>query len=190
MKISKIITFGIVAMSVPVIGLFNSAAYAQGVNVSPTRTVEPTRITQIIDNIAKARCDRVKSRVDERVNIYNARRDFYQKRHDLAVQRADEIIKRLEGKGYDLTKIKADREQLTKLRNEFVTLHEKLVQSLVDLRTSTCNGANKAEFDAKLQAFQESLRLQREKAKEISSYIKNTLIPDIKDLRNKIEKNN
>lgn len=155
-----------------------------------TATPSTTRVTQLSDTISKARCERITAKVNERISIYETRKNFYQEKHQLTITKIETVLNRLKDKSYDLTKLQTDQQTLSTKKQEFTNLHSTLIQALNDLKTNACNGGTKTEYEAKLTIVTNALNQQKAKAKEIIAFTKDTIIPDIKDLRSQIQKKN
>jgi hypothetical protein len=128
------------------------------------------------DKIAK-RSESIKQSIDRKVVKY-----------ERVVERVNLIIAKAEEQGLDTTELTANVEELqTKIANfklEILKLQEKLAEaSTVDCESET----GPDQLQVILQEARIQLKLVRETSKAIHSYLRETLIPNLRELKQQLE---
>lgn len=152
--------------------------------VSPVyaQTVSPTPTRRLGERIVENRCEIVTNRVQNMITKFDTNKQRHIERHTKVVERVKEVVTKLKAKGYDTSKLETDLVSLETKVREFATLYSDFIAKLKESQTLAC-GNSEGAFKAKLDEARQSLKASREKAKEITNFIKDTIIPDLRDLK-------
>lgn len=139
------------------------------------------RVKEKMEKKITAVCEAVNKRIDARINNYNERKDLHIKKNQANVVRWGELATRLEAKGYDVTKLRADLKTLDGMLTTAATNYTNFVSKLETTKDYDC-GESKGMFKESLAESKTVLATFRTQAKAISDFIKNTIMPDLKAL--------
>lgn len=155
-----------------------------GENVREAR--EEVRDGELREARTDARCAALTAAINIRINRYNERKENQIALHQRIHDRLQELIKRLEEKGYDVTVIRADLvkldEMIKKANDDFQVFMIKLEMT----KQYNCGDAQ-GDFMAKLAEAKAALAVFRADLKEITTFIKETLKPHVRELRAKVQ---
>lgn len=128
------------------------------------------------------RCDRVNARIDNRINWFNARKDDVVARQKRINERVTEFVNRLEGKGYDVSKVRSDLETLKGMVATFDSDYAVFVGKLEETKQFDC-GNSEGAFKQAVEESKAALAKFRADVKASWDFIRNTLRPDLQALR-------
>lgn len=136
-------------------------------------------------------CKAIEHRIQGRLEQYRESRDGHLKEFANLQLRLNETGKRLQDKGYNVSKLNEDLKILNEKIKKFNDDYTIFIQKLNETRNFTC-GSSQGSFLAALNAAKSQLKIVRQDAEDIKELAKVTLRKDILELRlerieNKIE---
>jgi hypothetical protein len=140
------------------------------------------RVKEKMEKKITAVCEAVNKRIDARINNYNERKELHIKKNQANVVRWGELATRLEAKGYDVTKLRADLKTLDGMLTAAATNYASFVSKLETTKDYDC-GESKGMFKQSLESSKAELATFRTQARTITDFIKNTIMADLKALR-------
>ena len=179
-KITKAAIVGEMGISMTFAGVLPALAETGGLRDRVKDKVEQKK--EKIEKKITAVCEAVNKRIDARINNYNERKDLHIKKNQVNVVRWSELATRLEVKGYDVTKLRADLKTLDGMLTKAAADYSSFVAKLESTKDYDC-GETKGMFKESLTESKTVLATFRTQAKAISDFIKNTIMPDLKVLR-------
>lgn len=128
------------------------------------------------------RCEKVNAKIDAQINRFNANKEKITKQQENIIKRSTEFINRLKAKGYDVSKVQTDLETIAAMvktaDNDYVLFIQKLEQT----KQLDC-GQAQGSFRQTAEEARNLLKTFRTDAKEIKDFVRNTLRPDLKALK-------
>jgi cytochrome c556 len=132
------------------------------------------------------RCDEVEARVKDKIAKYEAGQIKRLNVFKSVQARLNNLVKKVEAKGYDATELKADLEILEQKRETFQNEFEKHVSELKDTQSYAC-GESEGEFKNQLRNSRTQLKVAREAHTEMRNFFKNEIKGDVAALKSQIE---
>jgi hypothetical protein len=172
-KITKAALVGAMGISMTFVAVLPALAETGGLR---------DRVKDKVEKKITAVCEAVNKRIDARINNYNERKDLHIKKNQVNVVRWGELATRLEAKGYDVTKLRADLKKLDGMLTTAAAEYSSFVAKLETTKDYDC-GETKGMFKQSLENSKADLATFRTQAKTISDFIKNIIMPDLKALR-------
>lgn len=172
-KITKGALVSAMSLGMTFVAVFPALAETGGLRDKVKNKVEK-KITAV--------CEAVNKRIDARINNYNQRKDLHIAKNQRNVVRWTELANRLEAKGYDVTKLRADLKTLDGMLTAAATDYADFISKIETTKSYDC-GESKGMFKESLSSSKAELAGFRAKAKTIADFIKNTIMPDLKSLR-------
>lgn len=142
----------------------------------------PNARQERMENRVERRCDIVNKRIDERINRYKQHSDDVEARMARVTDRMNEFVNRLESKGYDVSKVRADLTKLEEMRNTRRSLYTAFISELEETKQFDC-GDSEGAFKTALSEARTALTKWRDQIKANREFIKNTLRPDLQALK-------
>lgn len=134
----------------------------------------------------QARCDEVEAKVKGKIAKYEAGQTKRLNVFKSVQARLNNLVKKVEAKGYDATELKADLEILEQKRKTFQNEFERHVSELKDTQSYAC-GKSEGEFKNQLRNSRTQLKVAREAHTEIRNFFKNEIKGDVAALKSQIE---
>ncbi len=164
-------------------GLFAFLAFVT-LLVFPTTTLATTDYdkTPLRDKVVENSCERITEKIDNQIARWEGNESGKHKGYNGVVVSVQNMLKRLEGKGYDLTDLKV---ALQNLNNAILKRHEDakvLINLLKDTKQYACGNSEGAFRDA-LKKAQEQWRVVAADTKEIRNIWQNQVRPEIRKLK-------
>lgn len=135
-----------------------------------------------------AMCESVESKVKESVNKHEQSRErlrlLYQKRKE----NIEEMLIRLEGKGYNVAKIEADLQQMVSLMSRFSEQYNAYIGLLKETRDYAC-GQSEGQFKDKLVQSRNQLKNVHMVSAEMRTFFSGTLKLHLLELKEEIQTN-
>lgn len=144
-----------------------------------TSTVEATTVSPVV----QARCDLINSRIDLRINNFNANKETHIQRYQNIKTNVTNLVTYLKSKGYDTSKLETDLATLNTMVVTFGTDYSSFITKLEAAKQFTC-GQSDGQFKAKIEEARAQLTIARTQAKDIRVFIVGTIRPDLQALRN------
>jgi hypothetical protein len=133
------------------------------------------------------RCARIQKRVEERTSNFDERQGKHKKVYDNLVNRINKFISRFEAAKLDTTNLKSYLVTLQEKMDKFSTDYAAYIAKLKESKSFTC-GHSEGEFKGALVDAKAELKMVHDDAADIRAHMKNTIIPEIKTLRDKMPK--
>ncbi|HLA03679.1 MAG TPA: hypothetical protein VJ065_00415 [Patescibacteria group bacterium] len=173
-KLLRKFTAGAIAIAISG-SVFLAPALAQ--TPTPSGTLRE-RIGERVQN----RCERVTTRINERIEHYDTNKQRHIEHYEKITDKLTTLVSRLDAKGYDTSKLNEDLKTLDKMVREFAVLYSQFIDTLKGAKGFAC-GSSEGQFLQAIQEAQSFLRQSRQQAKEIRSFLQNTIKADLKELR-------
>lgn len=132
-----------------------------------------------VERRTEGRCEAVNKRIDNRIAHYEDNYTRIEERMARITERMDKFVARLEGKGYDVTKVKADVATLTQMRETRRSLYTNFINELKETKQYDC-GDSQGAFKTSLEEARMALSKWRDQVKANHDFLENTLRADIK----------
>lgn len=183
MNIKQTIFSGLTAGSLLFSGV--STAFAQSPTIAPwqkrVQERQEARQERKEERIER-RCDRVNNRIDVRISHYKSNFDRVEAHMTRVTERTNEFVNRLESKGYNVSKVRADLSTLEEMRNTRRSLYTAFISELEQTKQFDC-GDSEGAFKTALTEARTALAKWRDQVKTNREFIRNTLRPDLQALR-------
>lgn len=129
-------------------------------------------------------CSKVQDRISHKADALNKANTHKLEKYQKVLARIENVITKANDQGLDTTKIQADLD-LLKIKVDFYIEQSTMLSSkLADAANVDCNSdEGPDQLQVVLQEAREQLKFTREAMKEIHSYIKSTVITDLRDLK-------
>ncbi len=134
------------------------------------------------------RCEGLEQKIDNRIEEFNNNKARHIEAYTQMVIKITNAIKTLEDKGYDVSKLREDLQTLNTLVMDYKDLFTEFIDLLVEARQYPC-GESEGKFKEALQVAFAKLKEVHAKRVEIREFYKNTIRPDIKELREQKSEN-
>lgn len=128
------------------------------------------------------RCDLIEERVQAKISRFEQHKDDHVARYQRVKAKLEEILSKLEDKGYDVSELKNDLETLDELIREYAQLYVDFIASLGATQDYAC-GESDGDFREALARSHELLKQLRDKRREIREFYRDEIREDIKKLR-------
>lgn len=132
------------------------------------------------------KCKNMESRIEAQMNKYENGNISVEDVHKNLKERIQNMVTRLENNGIDAGKLKEDLAELEQKIAQTAANYDTFIAGLEATKTYAC-GESQGQFRTKLQEAKKLMVSVRESRKETRSYIVNTIIPDIKALREQLK---
>ena len=124
-------------------------------------------------------CERVKARIEERRENFQDRRDRHAAIYQGIVNRLNNLVSKLKARGCDASQVETDLSAFDKLINELVTAFNLFLDKVHAVGVPVCQ-EQPGDWRTALTAAKDQLRAVQAKQREIRTFYKNTLKPDVK----------
>lgn len=135
-----------------------------------------------IENRIERLCNIVNSRIDARLSNYEQYYNDVEERMARITQRANDMISRLENKGYDVSKIKSDLSTLEEMMATQRSLYTAFINALKEAKQYDC-GDSEGVFKKFLNDSRAALIKWRDQIRANREYINSTLRLDLQALK-------
>lgn len=132
------------------------------------------RAGELIQN----RCQLIMGRIDSRILRFDENQDRHVAKYQQLKERFQALIARLESRGYDVSVLRQDFQELNELIVKFGTDYAVFIQDLRTARANACSTSG-GEFANRVRAAKESLDIVRGDVREIRTFYKDTIRQDI-----------
>lgn len=132
------------------------------------------------------RCENVEKRVQTRINRYENNHSRHVKILENMEARLAKVITLFDEKGLDVSKLEADTATLSDMIDDVVATHETFVGELGKSENYAC-GESEGEFKKQLSKARRVLPEVKEGIEQIRTFYKDTIRPEILDLRSQLE---
>lgn len=183
MKKSHLVSLGLITGLI-----FLSSGYVVMAQ-SPTPVTRQERVQarqeirqENINNRVEARCDLVNQRIDNRISRFQENFDQVEAGMARVTTRTNDLINRLETKGYDVSQVRSDLVTLEGMRSTRRSLFEAFMAELEATKQYDCGDAQGA-FKTALTESREALKTWGDQVKANRDFIRTTLRPDLQALR-------
>jgi hypothetical protein len=133
------------------------------------------------------KCALIQKRVEERTSNFDAREGAHKKVYDNLVSRINKFISRFETAGLDTTNLKSYLATLQEKIDKFSNDYDAYIAKLKESKNLTC-GHSEGEFKGTLVDARAELKLVHDDAADIRTYVRNTILSEIKTLKDKMPK--
>ncbi len=148
-----------------------NSIYAVGQAVNPTKVA-----------LQANRCEMVTTRINNIITRFDANKVKHVEQYKNIHNRVADLISKLEAKGYDVTKLKADLAILSSKRQTFVDQYVDFIEALNLAKQHEC-GNSAGQFKGEVEAARALLNNARETSLEIRSFTLTTIKADIQAIR-------
>jgi hypothetical protein len=131
-------------------------------------------------------CNTITSKISARIGFFNDNRNKHIDNYISAKENINDLLTKLDAKGYDTTKIKSDLTQYDTLLQKLSTDYSTYVTELTATQNYAC-GKSEGEFRDQLVIAKTGLKAVHADDVAIHDYWVNTLKPDLQTLRNSIK---
>jgi hypothetical protein len=139
--------------------------------------------------LTEERCARIQERVDSKIALFEEKKKSHAAVYENIKKRISAVIEKASAKGYDTAELKSD---LTVLEEKIATFTNDYASYLSKIKGSknfTC-GHSEGDFKGELVEARALLKTVHTDAQDIRNYVKNTIKPAIKALKDqKVESN-
>jgi hypothetical protein len=156
-----------------------STALAKLPSVDPG-LVRPN-ITESISKIFANKCDTLKTKITNRVNMFENNEEAHSKVYTKLVDRITEKLAKWKEMGYDVDKLTEDLKTLDTKVKKFSTDYKSFISKLKATQDIACDTGT-AFADAMKEA-RDALKLVRQDAADIRNYYNTVIRPDIIELK-------
>ncbi len=146
------------------------------------REEKATELQERKDERTEQLCENVTNRIENKIKAFENHRDTRVSHYADLITRLNEIATKLEGKGYDVTELKASIAELETMVNDYVSLYADFIAQLSETQEFAC-GESDGEFKTALQDSKNAWELVKEKRQEIREFYANEIREVIKELR-------
>jgi chromosome segregation ATPase len=140
------------------------------------------------EKFTEERCARIQKRIEERTSNFDEREGKHKKVYENLVNRINKFITRFETANLDTANLKSYLATLQEKIDKFSTDYAAYIAKLKESKNFTC-GHSEGEFKGVLVDARAELKLVHEDAAGIRTYMRDTIIPEIKALKDKMPKN-
>ena len=130
----------------------------------------------------ESRCQRITKRIDKKIENYDSVKKRYHGINQGIQNRLDNLIKRAQKAGYDVTKLQEDKAQLDDKVKNLEPLYDNYIQKLKDTKSYAC-GQSEGQFAKSLQEARAELKKLRDAIFDIRTFYQTTIRPDIRALK-------
>lgn len=130
-------------------------------------------------------CNVVTTRLDERIARFDANHERHVTAYRNLQARVTKFVERIEAKGYDATKIKADLTELNTKIEKLATDYRAYIAVLRGSREVTCGGSE-GVFRGKLTEAKRLLGIVHQDVLDIRNYYQTTIRPDIRAIKDQV----
>lgn len=134
----------------------------------------------------QARCDEIEGRIKDKVAKYEAGQVKRLNVFKSVQSRLNNLVTKVEKKGYDASELKANLETLEQKRETFQNEFEKHVSELKATQTHAC-GESEGAFKNQLRESRNQLKVAREAHMELRNFFKNEIKGDVAALKSQVE---
>jgi bisphosphoglycerate-dependent phosphoglycerate mutase len=128
------------------------------------------------------RCAEVEKKMAEKSGESNRLKVKHAVSLNASKVKLDKLIVRLEAKGYDVTKLKADAVAYDLMIKQYISDYTNFLSSMRDTKAFAC-GKSEGEYKAILETSKAQLESLKSQVKAIRGYWENTVKPDIKAIK-------
>lgn len=146
--------------------------------VSAQSPASPSGLRERRENM----CQRVTDKIGERRQRFEEHRDNRANIYRGVIHRLNNLVTKLEDRGCDASQIKTDLSAFEKLIDELVVAFNLFLDKLQAVGIPVCQ-AQPQDHRAALAAVKDQLALVREKQRAVRDFYKNTINPNVKDLK-------
>lgn len=168
-----LVSFAVFALVQPAVGALRS-------QTSTTESPAPAGSPAV-----SQRCNRLTNEIEARIRRYELNHTAHVETYKGVKIRAQNIVDKLEGKGYDLAEIQTDLLTLKSYIDVFEKDYADYIAKLAEAKGFVC-GQSEGQFVAKLKDARDALKKVNQDAAVIRNYYKEVLRPDIKTLRDRV----
>lgn len=161
-----------------------TAVFAQ---LAPTENLTTRRSPLIEEKPATiARCTTVESRVGKQIANFEKNRSRHVASFIKTKTRMTALIERLEGEGYDVSKLRADLVTYDGLVKQFADDYATYIGGLNETKTYAC-GKSSGEFKTKLTAARAQLKTAHDDGVAVRTFWAKTLRPGVLALKTQVK---
>lgn len=128
------------------------------------------------------RCEMVENKVAEKINRFNSNKDGHIVRYNKMKDRISDVIGKLENRGYEVAKLKADLQTLDVKIKKFAEDYIAYINKLGETKNYAC-GNSEGNFKSKLEEARKLLSTLRDDEKDIRKFFQETVKTDVKSVR-------
>lgn len=169
--------------------VFVQAEQGGNLNAQERQEARQEKIQERLEN----RCEKIQNRIGNRINKYDEGKISTENVYKRLKTRIGNLVTKLENNGIDASKLKNDLSTLNEKIEKVASDYGVFVAALKETKNYAC-GESQGQFRNKLQESRKLLGTVKQDRKETREYVVNTIIPDIKSLReqlkNKIQEQN
>lgn len=154
---------------------------------TPAFAAPRDKVPTLIEKRKEARCEGVIRRIDNRIAAYNNNKDRHLNEYRKVKERALALADRLDGRGYDTSKIRADAQTLNVKIVKAAQDYDSFIAKLEEAKAQDCGDAQ-GIFRKTMGQSREFLKTFRASVADIRTFIRTVLHPDIKALRSQTPK--
>jgi len=132
------------------------------------------------------KCKNVESRIEAKMNKYENGNVSVEDVYKRLKERIRNMVTRLENNGIDASKLEDDLAVLEQKINQVSSSYDTFIAGLEETKTYAC-GESEGQFRTKLQEAKKLMANVRTGRQETRSFVVNTIIPDIKALREQLK---
>ena len=137
------------------------------------------------EKFTEEKCNRVQARIENRNGFFKGTYEKHTAVYVNLVDRINKFITRADAAKLDTTKIKADlatlQDKIEKFKDDYAAYKAKFDET----KNYTC-GHSEGDFKAALLDARELLKTVHADAADIRKYVRETILPDIKNLKNQM----
>ena len=137
-------------------------------------------------DLREEKCKNVESRIEAKLNKYESGNISVEDVHKRLKTRLGNLATKLENNGIDASKLKSDLATLNEKIDKVASDYDAFILALKETKNYAC-GESQGQFREKLQAAKKLLVTVRKDRQDTRNFIVNTIIPDIKALREQLE---
>lgn len=131
---------------------------------------------------AQAKCDQVEANITRKIANFENNRDHHLTSYNKAKDRVAALVTKLEGEGYDVTKLKADLIEYGTKITKFTDDYSIYFAALQESQSFAC-GQSEGDFKVQLQTARTQLKVVHDDAVSIRTFWAETVKPDILALK-------
>lgn len=141
-----------------------------------------TTVKEQRNEIIKTKCEIVTTNVNNRLETFSENKEKHIKLYGDLKTRFQELIQRLDEKGYDTTKLEEDAQVLDEKIQKFAADYVIFIEYLTATKGNAC-GQSDGAFAQALAKAKAQLKIVRADAADVKNYYQEVIKPDIQALR-------
>ena len=132
------------------------------------------------------RCEVAQKRIQNRIGQLKNNREMYNTVYGNMKARLDRLVKRLESKNLDTSKLSQDMETLNAKIDQLKSDYQDFIDAMTNSQNTVCN-ENKEQFKNQLTAAREKVAEIKKERAAIKNFFLTTIKPDLQALREQIQ---